>query len=760
MKFRSSVNSTVFIFGFLLLSATYVHAQVPAQLIRRGDAAAANERWEEAFSFYEQAYEMDTASFEYTSKYARAAAEVKYYDLAGRLYEKNYEKDSGAMDPIALYWIAYAQMSHGKYEDAQRNFKKLLKKHRSAIEKDLAEKAEQMAKSSVWALNHLNESNDVLVNILLGNESSSLIFSGAERLNEQVNKSESEMGSCFIDDTLYYSSYADQFWKIYFASGGESNDVFRPIMSAQLSGVNDANASNANFNRLDNLVFFSKATSDGTQILSGLWESGMVTDVKMLDKINDKGSINTMPHAAMVKGKMYLFFVSNREGGEGGLDIWFSEFKDGWKEPKSAGKRVNSPGNEVTPFFFNDGLFFSSDWHEGYGGHDVFYVVNKSGSFEKPVNCGRSVNSYVNDVAFHLGNVDAGRSIQCFVSSNRVDEGVESNYCCNDIYALKFNREVKKEDDNDRNAMNSVKSLMEELPVVLYFHNDEPNPNSWDTTTTVSYAEAYTSYNKLIPQYIKEDTRGIQGEKREDAEAITKDFFELKVKKGMDDLNTFSDLLLKELEKGQSVKVYVRGFASPRAQSDYNLNLTKRRTSSLVNFMLKDSAGVFVPYMEDRAENGARLEFELLPFGEFKADASVSDDLTDEKNSIYNRSACLERKIEIERVDYIPNTVKQPVFIMDKSEHDFGIIPKYGAVEYDFTITNSGNAPMQIDSVIAECGCTDPKLDKSLILPGEEGTLHVGFNPISKQGVDEKHVFIYVHGEEPRVLTIRAERGK
>jgi Protein of unknown function (DUF1573) len=234
----------------------------------------------------------------------------------------------------------------------------------------------------------------------------------------------------------------------------------------------------------------------------------------------------------------------------------------------------------------------------------------------------------------------------------------------------------------------------------------------------------------------------------------------LKVNKGMDDLNTFSDLLLKELEKGQSVKVYVRGFASPRAQSDYNLNLTKRRTSSLVNFMLKDSTGVFVPFMEDRAENGARLEFELLPFGEVKADASVSDDLTDEKNSIYNRSACLERKIEIERVDYIPNTVKRPVFMMDKSEHDFGIIPKYGAVEYDFTITNSGNVPMQIDSVIAECGCTDPKLDRSLILPGEKGILHVGFNPISKQGVDEKHVLIYVHGEEPRILTIRAERAK
>jgi outer membrane protein OmpA-like peptidoglycan-associated protein len=145
-----------------------------------------------------------------------------------------------------------------------------------------------------------------------------------------------------------------------------------------------------------------------------------------------------------------------------------------------------------------------------------------------------------------------------------------------------------------------IDALMRELPVVLYFHNDEPNPKTLATTTTSTYIDAYQSYLALKDDYIQENTRGLEGEAREDKEEITKDFFELKVDKGAQDLNRFSDTLLAALNAGGSYKLYVRGFASPRARTDYNLNLTKRRTASLENYLMADSSGAFVPYLRDQ----------------------------------------------------------------------------------------------------------------------------------------------------------------
>lgn len=99
-----------------------------------------------------------------------------------------------------------------------------------------------------------------------------------------------------------------------------------------------------------------------------------------------------------------LFFVSNRKGGKGGMDIWkcalkgFSEWGNPiWGYPVNLGDSVNTPGNEMSPFIHSDGktLYFASDYWPGMGGFDIFYCHQRNDTvWSHPQNIGYPINSY------------------------------------------------------------------------------------------------------------------------------------------------------------------------------------------------------------------------------------------------------------------------------------------------------------------------------------------------------------------------------
>lgn len=99
-----------------------------------------------------------------------------------------------------------------------------------------------------------------------------------------------------------------------------------------------------------------------------------------------------------------LFFVSNRKGGKGGMDIWkctlrgFSEWgRPVWGYPVNLGDSVNTPGNEMSPFIHSDGktLYFASDYWPGMGGYDIFYCHQRNDTvWSHPQNIGYPINSY------------------------------------------------------------------------------------------------------------------------------------------------------------------------------------------------------------------------------------------------------------------------------------------------------------------------------------------------------------------------------
>lgn len=97
-----------------------------------------------------------------------------------------------------------------------------------------------------------------------------------------------------------------------------------------------------------------------------------------------------------------LYFVSNRKGGYGGMDIWKTTFGNGrWTEPVNLGPEINTEWDEMSPFIHFDDrtLYFSSNRPEGMGGFDLFVSSHEydGGPWGKPENLGYPINTEGDD---------------------------------------------------------------------------------------------------------------------------------------------------------------------------------------------------------------------------------------------------------------------------------------------------------------------------------------------------------------------------
>jgi peptidoglycan-associated lipoprotein len=93
----------------------------------------------------------------------------------------------------------------------------------------------------------------------------------------------------------------------------------------------------------------------------------------------------------------HLYFSSNRPGGYGGYDIWYTlrNLETGlWSEPVNAGENINTAYNEISPTLMPEGtLFFSSDRPGGFGHYDLFVSKYGEGGRGKAENLGYPFNS-------------------------------------------------------------------------------------------------------------------------------------------------------------------------------------------------------------------------------------------------------------------------------------------------------------------------------------------------------------------------------
>ena len=106
--------------------------------------------------------------------------------------------------------------------------------------------------------------------------------------------------------------------------------------------------------------------------------------------------------------KNMVFFVSDRDGGLGGKDLWMIKKLDNgsWSSPQNLGEPINTEYDEESPYFHSDGktLYFSSVGHSSIGGLDIFKSeLDKDLNWSSPKNMGYPINT-VNDDLFLYTN--------------------------------------------------------------------------------------------------------------------------------------------------------------------------------------------------------------------------------------------------------------------------------------------------------------------------------------------------------------------
>lgn len=657
------------LFSILLCLPLVGSGQTVKAYEKAGDESMDAQDYFSAYSYYETALSLDSTLQRVRYKFGKAAYYWQSYEEANEAFQRIDNRTNRKSFPTFEYDWALAKIAVGAYDEAIVLLKQLLKKG------GLPQTLRTKAKNKLAACQNANKIVQKPVEVTI------------KPLGEAVNSPYSEFGAVEKGEILYFSAlkFKDKskrqeqyFSKIMTLDNDEKASVAKEKLNET-----DIHNANTSFSADGRWLYFTRCTNLKTGgIRCNIYRRDLSQkhpeDKLLPTQINQEGTTSTHPCIAFdtVQQVERLFFVSDRAGGQGGLDIWQSEIKDGkFGDPTNLGKKINTAGDEITPFFHHgeQTLYFSSDEWRGLGGFDVFQTKLNSRTWATPKNIGFPLNSSYNDTYFSL-NSDG---VKGYFSSNRKGaKTLTKNACCYDIFAFTLKKEtpvvppispqdtliVITETDtlpdvasngefpfNDQ-PIEPIPTIQEPfnerikdlLPIALFFDNDQPNPRTRATTTTMTYSQTYSAYYARKAVFQQKYAAPLANADKAQAQEKVGDFFEMEVKGGFDKLHLVADLLLAELAKGHAMTIFIKGFTSPLASSDYNENLSKRRIASVFNELKTYQSGALLVYMDNN-----QLKVEEVPFGETQTEQGVSDDSSDKRKSVYSVGASRERRVEI-----------------------------------------------------------------------------------------------------------------
>lgn len=158
-------------------------------------------------------------------------------------------------------------------------------------------------------------------------------------------------------------------------------------------------------------IHFANKSIYKAELINGVWTKGI--KLPFCDK-----TFSTESPCLSRDGKT-LYFSSNREGSIGGFDIFYVTVNnDGtYGNPVNLGKGVNTIQDEIYPFISDNSsvLYFSSNGHQGMGGHDVYMCDVFGKEYQNVLNLGGTINSNWDDFGFSVSDeTDTG-----YMTSNR-----------------------------------------------------------------------------------------------------------------------------------------------------------------------------------------------------------------------------------------------------------------------------------------------------------------------------------------------------
>ncbi len=394
---------------------------------------------------------------------SRSAKEMENkgeYSAAGQAYESAYRLKSSKKEFINAAGEAYLQA--GDYVSAERAFGKVQSdedfplaglKYGRAI-KSQGRYREAKAALKTYAQTYKG-SDKALIQKLVDNEiAGCLLAEGMEnpelqptlsRLDNAVNSPANDFAPIpFASGILYFTSARDSKTNILRSrlEGGEWSVAIEPKLPAAAAGA----LSQGTFSPDGQRFYFTVCKNDdwkGARAQCDIYvtrkkDNSWSAPAKLREYIKMGGTTAMYPYVVENGNNEVLYFASDRPDGYGGMDIWYTTRRIDSDEfdfsfPKNAGKKINTIGDEITPFYDPQqrSLFFSSNGHPTIGGFDIFRSNGDANNWNKPENLKKPVNSPSDD----FGYIYQDSKENIFLVSTRDFNGKEGSNDA-DIYTI------------------------------------------------------------------------------------------------------------------------------------------------------------------------------------------------------------------------------------------------------------------------------------------------------------------------------------
>ncbi len=387
-------------------------------------------------------------------KMAHAYYKGRDYKNAEKYFLELVTKHKKTKYGMAWFELGETFKYNGKYAAAQKAFSKFRRvKDKTSLEIKQAKK---------WAKNAKNYCQYAMI----ASQKDTLFFN-TEVLPVEVNSGYTDFSPTAVGtDTLYFASLRkDSVVHYHKGEDGIFNvNIYQSVRNedATWTTAEMKEELNEEFDHVangvfgpDNTFYYTKCYQNPhNEFICSIFTRKVLADgsfdkreKKIKGKINKGHYTSTQPTFGKFykrKGKKktwydVMYFASNRPGGVGGMDIWYSILNKGkFGTPINCKKTINTVRDEITPYYNQKTgvLYFSSNYKYGLGGFDIFYSKGKLKRFRKAQNMGMPFNSSYDDT-YYVPSLDilANKNNFGYLVSNRPGgHALASETCCDDIY--------------------------------------------------------------------------------------------------------------------------------------------------------------------------------------------------------------------------------------------------------------------------------------------------------------------------------------
>ena len=272
-----------------------------------------------------------------------------------------------------------------------------------------------------------------------------------------------------------------------------------------------------------------------------------------------------------------LYFVSNRPGGVGGRDIYYSVIKEDGSFSKALNFReVNTKHEEVSPVV-NDAIFyFSSNRDNSYGGYDIYLLDNNL-----IFNLGSSVNSYLDETSIFLWDDNLLLTVEDIMSNKKSQ--IIYGQISKKYEPLQVNKLVRTYDKETGEEIISDLFIINDGERNRFSNQSKYNEDFYSNSSIIAESKAY--FPSVIED-LSSDTIDIFMSRLDENIILKNIYFDFDSYELSSDSKKYLSIISQWLGNNNFKEIQISGHADNVGSDEYNYSLSEARAEAVVKFIL------------------------------------------------------------------------------------------------------------------------------------------------------------------------------